>query len=74
MAITSSQSGTEAFLTTLRTFFNHKRNQLRRAQERRKVYKDTFHELSQLTDRDLADLGIPRSNIGRLAREAANDA
>jgi uncharacterized protein YjiS (DUF1127 family) len=33
-------------------------------------YKRTVSELESLTDRDLADLGIARSDIQRLAREA----
>ncbi len=40
----------------------------------RKVYVRTRDELMQLGDRDLADLGIPRSDIKRLAREAADEA
>jgi uncharacterized protein YjiS (DUF1127 family) len=33
-------------------------------------YKRTVSELESLTNRDLADLGIMRSDIPRLAREA----
>lgn len=33
-------------------------------------YKRTVSELQSLTNRDLADLGIARSDISRLAREA----
>jgi uncharacterized protein YjiS (DUF1127 family) len=33
-------------------------------------YNRTISELGSLTDRDLADLGITRSDIPRLAREA----
>jgi len=33
-------------------------------------YKRTVSELASLTDRDLADLGIARADIQRLAREA----
>ncbi len=33
-------------------------------------YKRTVSELGSLTDRDLADLGISRVDIPRLAREA----
>ncbi|WP_259650490.1 DUF1127 domain-containing protein [Roseobacter litoralis] len=44
---------------------------MRRAQAKRRVYRATYHEFSVLTDRDLRDLGIPRSNIKRLAMEAA---
>jgi uncharacterized protein YjiS (DUF1127 family) len=39
--------------------------------ERRKVYNQTVYELSLLSDRDLSDLGLSRSNIGQIAREAA---
>ncbi len=36
-----------------------------------KRYSRTVAELESLTNRELADLGIARSDIGRLAREAA---
>jgi uncharacterized protein YjiS (DUF1127 family) len=38
---------------------------------RRKIYTQTVFELSSLSDRDLADLGISRTQIGKIAREAA---
>lgn len=38
---------------------------------KRRVYRATFNELASLTNRDLADLGINRSEIKRLAYEAA---
>ena len=41
------------------------------AVERRRIYNRTVLELSGLTDRDLADLGMARANIQDLAREAA---
>ncbi|MBV1927177.1 MAG: DUF1127 domain-containing protein [Rhodobacteraceae bacterium] len=44
---------------------------MRKAQAKRKVFRATYHELSALSDRDLRDLGIPRSTIKRLAMEAA---
>ncbi len=37
----------------------------------RRVYSRTVYELSGLTDRELADLGIHRSMIADIAREAA---
>ena len=40
---------------------------------RRAIYRQTVRELNALTNRDLADLGISRSMIGRLAHEAAWD-
>lgn len=38
----------------------------------RRVYNQTYRELSQLSTRELDDLGISRSMISRLAYEAAN--
>lgn len=38
---------------------------------RRAIYSRTLAELNALTDRDLADLGVSRHQIGDLAREAA---
>lgn len=35
------------------------------------IYRQTMSELSALSDRDLADLGVSRADITRLAREAA---
>ncbi len=34
-------------------------------------YSRTLHELEKLSNRELADLGISRSDIPRLAREAS---
>ena len=41
------------------------------AAERRAVFTRTVRELDALSDRDLTDLGIHRSMIRELAREAA---
>ena len=38
---------------------------------RRVIYRQTVRELNALTTRDLADLGINRAMITRLAHEAA---
>ena len=38
---------------------------------RRVIYRQTVRELNALTNRDLADLGINRTMITRLAHEAA---
>lgn len=45
--------------------------ELRDGWKRRQVYKRTYSELSQLSTRELDDLGISRSMISRLAYEAA---
>ena len=39
-----------------------------------RTYRRTLDELSQLSDRDLADMGMHRSTIGDVAREAARKA
>ena len=44
---------------------------MKTALQRRKLYNQTVRELSALSSRDLADLGISRSMITRLALEAA---
>ncbi|MCB1388832.1 MAG: DUF1127 domain-containing protein [Rhodobacteraceae bacterium] len=44
---------------------------LRTAWARSRVYVRTYNELNALTSRELADLGISRSMISRLAYEAA---
>jgi uncharacterized protein YjiS (DUF1127 family) len=44
---------------------------LRTAMQRRRVFAQTVNELKALSDRDLSDLGIHRSMIRVIAREAA---
>lgn len=39
--------------------------------ERRRIYVQTVTELSNLSNRDLDDLGLSRANISDIAREAA---
>lgn len=50
----------------------HYRKQLRKWTKGRKIYRQTFFELSTCTDRQLNDMGIARSDIGRIAVEARN--
>lgn len=45
--------------------------QSRRNAAARKVYRQTYAELSTLSQRELDDLGIARANIDEIAREAA---
>lgn len=41
---------------------------------RYRAYRRTVEELTQLSDRDLADMGMHRSNIAQIAREATDRA
>ncbi|GHF43542.1 DUF1127 domain-containing protein [Seohaeicola zhoushanensis] len=41
------------------------------AHARRKVYRQTYAELAGLSDKELADLGLHRSGIRRIALEHA---
>jgi uncharacterized protein YjiS (DUF1127 family) len=43
----------------------------RQSRKAKAIYRQTFEELSALSDRDLADLGIARASIPSVAREAA---
>ncbi len=40
---------------------------------RYRLYRRTLDELSGLTNRELADIGLHRSELRRVAAEAAND-
>lgn len=40
---------------------------------KRRVFRTTFEELNALSNRELADLGMSRSEIKRVAYEAAYD-
>lgn len=73
MAVTRSNTGLDVILDAGRTIFHQKRDQMRQALAKREVYRATLFELSALSERDLIDLGISRSNIKRLAMEAAYD-
>ncbi len=39
-----------------------------------RIYRETYNELNALSDRELADLGLSRSMIRRLAIEASREA
>ncbi len=44
---------------------------VQQAHARRVIYRQTLRELEALSNRDLADLGLSRSMIRQVAREAA---
>ncbi|QDY69959.1 DUF1127 domain-containing protein [Qingshengfaniella alkalisoli] len=55
------------FLGAIRGFFAR----VAEVRERQARYFVTLHELEQLSDRELADLGISRFDIRNIAKEAA---
>lgn len=61
---TQSQNGLNARFATLLT-------NLRARLARRKIYTQTLRELQSLSNRELADLGLNRSIIRRVAYQAA---
>lgn len=62
--LTAYTQETDMFLTSLFTTIGQ-------AIQARNSYHNTVHELNRLTDRDLKDLGISRSDIHRVAAESA---
>ena len=61
----STQSGLAGRISAYVTRFKEHR-------ARRRVYATTLRELMELSDRDLNDLGLHRSEIRRVAWQAAN--
>jgi uncharacterized protein YjiS (DUF1127 family) len=45
---------------------------IRRAFEARKIERNTYLDLSKLSDRELNDIGIYRGDIARIARDAGH--
>ncbi|QFS84073.1 hypothetical protein FIU97_15060 [Roseivivax sp. THAF40] len=64
-----AQTGQSKLAARIHTF----RETLRERAARRAVYRQTVYELQALSDRELADFGFHRSEIPRLARQAADE-
>ena len=67
--MTTNTAFADTFGTRIETLTANWRNAL----ERRRVYKQTLNELSALSNRDLADLGLHRSQLRGIAWQAANE-
>lgn len=68
MAYTSTNTSTAALVSgRIAAFFAD----LAERAEKHRVYRTTYNELSALSSRELADLGINRSTIKSIAYEAA---
>jgi uncharacterized protein YjiS (DUF1127 family) len=58
---------------SLRDRLANLRDALAHRAAKRKAYRQTFDELSRVSDRDLADMGIHRSMIPAIAQQAADE-
>ncbi|SPF78288.1 DUF1127 domain-containing protein [Pseudoprimorskyibacter insulae] len=65
--LSQAQSGLTGWMASLVTA-------LRIRFEKRRVYRTTLNELSSLSTRELADLGLHRSMLRRVAWQAAYEA
>ena len=72
MANTRSQRRPVTVLDGFPGLFARVRISIATAIARRRKYRQTLHELRGLSDRDLGDVGIPRADIARIARETAD--
>ena len=69
MAQAHSISSAHGF--SLRATLAHLGDSLRLRRARRKLFHQALSELVQLSDRELGDIGIPRSSVRRVAWEHA---
>ncbi|WP_126976125.1 DUF1127 domain-containing protein [Frigidibacter oleivorans] len=67
MALANSYNGSYSFTERLSSFVKG----VQEFRQRRRVFHQTLRELNALTSRELADLGLSRSMITRVAAEAA---
>lgn len=67
MAISSTSSWLTAAMENIHSRYEHLLSAASEWNERRVRYNTTYMELSALSDRDLADIGIPRADIRRRA-------
>lgn len=71
MAITGNYTVFDGLLHASRSYVQSKLGQMRKSHARRKIYNESYHALSQLSERGLMDLGLSRSSIKSRAMEVA---
>ncbi|GEM_PF-1421122 len=72
MAYTSNDTRAQGNVTS--NFFSGLVAKLMLARARRAAYLVTYHELSAMSDRELADIAVSRYQIREIARMAAKEA
>lgn len=70
MARTNNVIWFHSVLNDLRAQYTNFRSSVKDAAERSAKYRSVMFELSELTDRELNDIGISRTDIRRIARES----
>ncbi len=73
MAMNSLALGKPGLEITISETLRNVTRKLRKRSAWKKTYTTTFQELKRLSDRDLSDLGMARTDIHRIAKDAAND-
>lgn len=68
--VTTTPATGTAFIDRARSLFAGIATRIKRGH----LYRKTFHGLDALTNRELADLGLCRSELHHVAREAARKA
>lgn len=66
--LTSSSASQNALIQSI----DHALERIALRIKRNRVYRQTFNELSNLSHRELADLGLDRSELRRVAQESAD--
>lgn len=69
IVIFRSNGWTKTVLADLHSRYSHVWATVIAAKRRRDQFRANFSQLNALSDRNLADIGIPRSHIRRLALE-----
>lgn len=68
MASTVTTTGLQA---TFGLWLAELRRNLREERGGRRIYNETYAQLAEMSDRDLADIGVSRLQISDIARDAA---
>lgn len=71
LALIGNFSVNRFFSDGLRLDFQQMQTKVKAKQAKRAVYRTTLNELIALSDRELADIGIHRSHVRRVAKEQA---
>tara|TARA_R110002124_G_scaffold165007_3_gene332333 strand:- start:217 stop:459 length:243 start_codon:yes stop_codon:yes gene_type:complete len=71
IATLRSQTRAEGIVSVLNDRLQHAKAATKLYRKRRVVYRRTLAELCSLSDRELADVGIARCSVRRIARDTA---